>query len=399
MACPDVTTGSDFLVQVLVHLDCQAQTLGSFGFQSLAAPGSLGAIVLSGLLALFIALYAIRLLFGPGNEPGDLMNAVLKIGIVLTIAVSWPAWRVVAYDLVFYGPPDVAAAIMPSTMPSPRTSLPQRLQSIDTAMAALTAAGTGRETGRVIDEARGFRTIALADEAGLGWARPIYLASTLGTLGLLRIAAGLLLALAPLMAGLLLFDFSRGLFEGWVRGLAFTALGSLGATIVLAVQIAVMDPWVTDALTKRNLGYATPTMPTELLAMVMAFAIALVGSLMLLARVAFHNALVSRSAVLSHVLEGATPQGTRRTRTPHADLPVHSRAAAIGESVTVMMRREDARVREIEQLRRIEPFDRTSGGDGDGPRSRAGVAEPLGNSHRRTARRETSSHRSRDKRE
>ena len=32
MACPSVTTGDQFLAQTLDHLDCQAQTLGSFGF-------------------------------------------------------------------------------------------------------------------------------------------------------------------------------------------------------------------------------------------------------------------------------------------------------------------------------------------------------------------------------
>src|SRR6187455_213005 len=129
MACPAPSTGAEFLVGMLAHLDCQAQTLGTFGFQSLATPGSPAATVLTALLTLFIAIYGIRLLFAPGDEPANLINAVLKVGIVLTIAVSWPAWRIVAYDVVLYGPPDVAAAIMPSTMPDPRTALPERLQS------------------------------------------------------------------------------------------------------------------------------------------------------------------------------------------------------------------------------------------------------------------------------
>ena len=37
--------------------------------------------------------------------------------------------------------------------------------------------------------------------------------------------AGLLLALGPLFAIFLLFEGTRGLFEGWVRGLAGAALG------------------------------------------------------------------------------------------------------------------------------------------------------------------------------
>ena len=92
----------------------------------------------------------------------------------------------------------------------------------------------------------------MEDETGFGWARTIYLASTIGSLAILRIAGGLLLALAPLVAGLLLFDFARGLFAGWLRGLVLVALGSLGITILLAVEIAVMEPWLADALQRHG---------------------------------------------------------------------------------------------------------------------------------------------------
>ena len=78
MACPTPTTGADFVIQMLGHLDCQAQTLGTFGFQSLASAGSPAATVLTALLTLFIAIYGIRLLFGPGDEPANLIDAVLK---------------------------------------------------------------------------------------------------------------------------------------------------------------------------------------------------------------------------------------------------------------------------------------------------------------------------------
>jgi len=313
----------------------------------------------------------------------------------MRMAMSWPAWRVVAYDVVLYGPADIAATIMPSTMPDSRTGLPQRLQEIDQGMAALTVAGTGRDTDAPTREAGGFRSIALADEAGLGWARPLYLASTIGALGLLRIASGLLLALAPLMAGLLLFDFSRGLFVGWLRGLAFTALGSLGTTVVLEVQVAAMEPWITDALNQRSLGYATPTMPTELLALSLAFAIALAGTLVLLGRIAFQNAWVLHLPILGKIQQQAADQVSSRSRQAGTQLPVHSRAAAVGESVTVLMRREEAREPGT-YSRRTEALERPSSGGAE-PGRRPAVAEPLGSGYRRTTRGETASQRSRDK--
>ncbi|HWT31682.1 MAG TPA: type IV secretion system protein [Propylenella sp.] len=393
MACPPIATGSGFLVTTLSHLDCQGQTLGSFGFQSLASPGSPAAAALTALLTLFIAVYGIRLLFGPVDEPRGLINAVLKIGIVLTIAISWPAWRTVAYDLVNYGPPQLAASIMPATMPEARATLPQRLQQVDAGIAALTFAGTGRQVGEVINEgvASRFRSVALADETAFGWSRPMFLASVIGSLGLLRLTGGLLLAMAPLLAGLLLFDLSRGIFMGWLRGLIFVALGSLALTVVLSLQLAIMEPWLADALNRRNLGYATPTAPTELLSMVLAFTLAIVGTLFLMARVAFHNSWAFPVFRQAKSEPSATSPGVVQAPQRQDRNFVHSRALAIGENVTHSMRREvsnDGHMRRIETIGRSGPPPQTN--------TPSTVAEPLGNRYSRDARRVTRSQLKRD---
>lgn len=400
MACPSVTTGSEFLVEALSHIDCQAQTLGSFGFQSLALPGSPAGTVLIGLLTLFVALYGIRLLFGAVDEPRDLVSAVLKVGIVLTIAVSWPAWRVIAYDTVLRGPAEVAAAIMPSTLPDPEQAFAERLQSVDSGMAALAAAGTGRQTAEIIDEGAtsGFRPIALEDEAGLGWSRPIYLASTLGSLAALRIAGGLLLALAPLMAGLLLFDFSRGLFAGWLRGLALVAIGSLGLTVLFSVQVAIMEPWIEDVLSLRGLGYATPAAPTEMLALVTAFAIAAAGLMFLLAKVAFQNAWsLSRTAPVRPVPGATARQPDLATAGAGGAIPVHSRAIAISESVTNQIRREEGQAGGVERIRLLG-VDRPGTNPSTGSGTMTAPTVPLGSGYRRTARSGMPSQKRRDDR-
>jgi type IV secretion system protein VirB6 len=399
MACPAVLSGSEFLVRALAHLDCQAQTIGSFGFQSLAAPGSQAALALTGLLTLFVAFYGIRLMFGLGEEPRDLVNGFIKLGIVLTMAASWPAWRVVAYDTVLYGPAEIAASIMPSTLPAAQAQLPERLQGLDTGLATITFAGTGRTVEGPLDaaEAREFQSVALADDAGYGWSRPIFLATTLGSLGLLRIAAGLLLAIAPLMAGLLLFDFTRGLFAGWLRGLAFVTVGSLGATLLLSIQVAIMEPWLVDILDHRAVGDITPRAPTEALALVLAFGLAMGGMLFLLAKVAFQNSwafvqpLLARARRAELAIE--TPQ---RRPAGIAEIPIQSRALAISESVSASIRREQEGGPGMEPVRRIEMIRR---GEvvGDVARSTTG-ANPLGSSYRRNVRRETGSQRGRDER-
>jgi len=398
MACPQVVTGNEFLLRTLAHLDCQAQTLGSFGFQSLAASGSLGSVVLGALLALFIALYAIRLLFGPGEEPRDLVNAVIKAGIVLTIAVSWPAWRVAAYDTVLYGPAEVAATIMPSTLPDPRADFAERLQRVDSGIAVLTEAGTGRDTGQLPGDGAGgtFRSVAMEDETGLGLGRSIYLASTIGSLAALRIAGGLLLALAPLFAGLLLFDLTRGIFVGWLRGLALVAIGSLGLTVALSVQLALIEPWLADVLNRRSLGYATPTAPTELLALVTAFALAVVGLLYLLGKVTFQQVIAAGRPALVRMAEQARATPVLRGQREPVQLPTRSRAAAIGESVEALIRRETT-PEGTDRARLIGGLAASGAVNGPSGQSLPPV-ERLGTSYRRTTRRDTRSQQARDER-
>lgn len=399
MACPAVSTGAEFLARALAHIDCQAQTIGSFGFQSLAASGSPAATALTGLLTLFVALYGIRLLFGPSDEPRSVITAVLKIGIVLTVAASWPAWRIVAYDTVLYGPAEIATAIMPSTLPAAQGQLPQHLQGLDNGLAAITYAGTGRIVEGAVSPGfeREFRSIALGDDVGYGWSRPIFLASTLGSLGVLRIAGGLLLAIAPLMAGLLLFDFTRGLFAGWVRGLAFVAIASLGATLLLSIQVAVMEPWLLDVLDRRIIGDITPRAPTEALALTLAFAIAMAGLLFVLAKVAFQNTWTIAPIVQRLQAIPAMRDAPQWRPVGIAEIPVHSRALAISESVTAAVRREQGGaggfepVRRIEMIQRGEPLAAAPGHGGS-------AVNPLGSAYRRNVRRETGSQRGRDKR-
>jgi type IV secretion system protein VirB6 len=183
----------------------------------------------------------------------------------------------------------------------------------------------------------------MTDETALGWARTIYLSSVIGSLAILRVAGGLLLGLAPLIAGLLLFDFARGLFAGWLRGLVLVALSSLGMTLLLAVEVAVMEPWLADALQRRSLGYATPSAPTELMALALAFAVASVGILVLLGKVAFQNAW-------SFKIERQSREARDRPSAPMPDrnaraieVTAHARALTVSEGVLNLIRHEEGR--------------------------------------------------------
>lgn len=399
MACQAVSSSRGFLVETLSHLDCQAQTVGSFGFQSLAAPGSPTATILSALLTLFIALFAIRILFGTRLGAQDAVGAVLKVAIVLTLAVSWPAYRILAYDIVLQGPAEIAAAIGGPDLAN-QNGLAERLQGVDDGIVALTTLGSGRQTGsleRPGDTPDSFRGIALTDETAFGWGRTLFLATTIGSLATLRIAAGLLLALAPLFAGLLLFDLTRGLFAGWLRGLVLTALGSLGLMLLLAVQMALMEPWLADVLNRRQLGYATPAAPTELVALVLGFAIAALGLLALLAKVSFQNGWPLLSWLRASVGERADSPSLERVSAPTSPaIPIHSRALAVSQGMLVAMRREEGEIGSFSVRRLTDGRDPQPGAD-RGSTSLA-AEQALGSSYRRSGRREQASQARRDTR-
>jgi type IV secretion system protein VirB6 len=174
------------------------------------------------------------------------------------------------------------------------------------------------------------------------------------------------------------------------------ALGSLAVSVVLAVEIALLEPWLLDALNRRSLGYAVPTAPTELLALTLAFAIATAGILFLLAKVAFQNSWASASIV--HFREWArsnSPGSLRAQAAGGAEIPVHSRALAISESVSSVMRREGLLLEDASTRRRVG-----SPGRADPEQPASGVQrfspEALGSGYRRNTRRQTGSHVRRD---
>ncbi|WP_423141121.1 type IV secretion system protein [Parablastomonas sp. CN1-191] len=335
-------------MRVLDNVDCQAATLGNFGFQSLAAPGSVAQGVILAALTLFVALFGYRLVLGEGLAARDLVGAVLKIGIVLTLALSWPAYRVLVYNVVIRGPAEIAASISaPGT--APRAGLSNRLQAVDAGILAATSSGTGRQTSELLAEDKasdGFRKIALDDENTYGYARLAFLVGTIAPLAFLRLAAGLLLALAPLMASLLLFDVSRGIFAGWVRGLVLACLGAVATSVALAVELDLIEPLLSDVLKLRGLGYATPSAPTELLALTLAFPLASAGLIALFGRVAFNRGwltLPQFTYAETHEREWAalTP---RQPVVAASATPTQQRAVLVSEGVATVMRHEERRL-------------------------------------------------------
>lgn len=347
MSCGTLQTGNHFLGGVLAQIDCQAQAIGAYGYGALADPASPITGLLLALLTLFVALFGFRLMFGQVPSGRDLVGDAIKVGIVLTIATSWPAWRTLANDTVLDGPVQLAGMIgTASSLPGSRNDLNQRLDNADQSIIALTAFGSGRLTGGVVgstdlgDSARG---IALADQDGFAWGRVMFLVGTIGPLAAVRLVAGILLALAPLMAGLLLFSGTRDVFLGWLRALGACALGAVTLALVYAVELSLLEGWIGDALGQRQADVLTPAAPTELLVLALAFAAIAWGALGLVVRLMFFSSPGWQR--LSQVLADQSWFGDRRgpyERPAVAGAPQDvSRAQQISDAVAQSVRREE----------------------------------------------------------
>jgi len=345
-----------------------------------------------------VALFGIRLLFGPTPGARDVVLDVLKIGVVLTLAFSWPAFRTLIHDVVIAGPGEIAAAVTAPLRDDQNTSFVAQLQAADDAILRLTEAGTGRQTGAFIDrEVAGgtFRGTALQDEEAFGNSRLVWLAGIIGVFALLRLVAGLLLALGPLAAGMLLFEPTRGLFSGWLRGLVLALVGMVGATLVLAVELGVLLPWLTDALRVRSLGYAIPSAPTELFAMTLGFAIVQFAMVWLLAKAAFSRGWVSIPSLGSRG-EVASAAMIPATATSSSRVFAETRAQRIADAMEVQLRREEGGGSSRTQIRALTGPDggRSSAGDPQGAFTPS--QERLGSSWRRTSQRSSVASRRRD---
>lgn len=294
MSCPTIASGDAFLGSTLTYLDCAGQQLGETGYQAMSAPGSVVGQVLLACLTLFIAIQGFRLMFGQRLDLGGATVAAVKIGLVLMLAGSWPAVRVLFHDTLVKGPSELVVQIGGNP-----ASMATQLQSVDSGIVALTKWGTGKldiRAGRTADGSPAGSEFAgeAADEStAFSGGRLFFLVSAIGAVGLPRLMGGLLVSILPLVAGLLLFDRARSIAIGWARAWLFLFLAGFAGSILLAIEAAMLQPWLARVIEERSANLATPSAPIELMAMTGAFAVMIVGSLALLARVCFSADVVT----------------------------------------------------------------------------------------------------------
>ncbi|MHA6720199.1 type IV secretion system protein [Sphingomonas sp. RS6] len=391
--CPGIADNT-FLESVLTSIDCQAQTLGAQGYQAMAAPGSSLSLLLGGMLTIFIALIGYRMILGETPSARDGVIAFVKVGIVFALAMSWAAYRTLAYDVVFHGPASLVSDIgAPAGLPGTSGGIVGRLGQVDRAIQELGRLGPGSAMMASRPQVDNGQASVVTQEVsdppsifspyGLGTARIVYLTATIAAFAAVRLVAGLLLALGPLFIAFLLFDGTRSLFEGWMRGLLGAALGAIAVTILLSVELALLEPWLGSLILRRRGDLLIGGAATELLVVTLAFALTLVAGLGMAARFAMAFRLPLALRALPERLTNSLGEAASKSRPlperTSSPAESHSRAAAVAEAVAQVERRE-ARGRDNAVANQTAILQSAL------QPQRGNAAQPLGQQHRRRTR-------------
>jgi type IV secretion system protein VirB6 len=246
-ACPslgagDVVTG---IAQALRTIDCRTGETTAYAFGRLFGANGHLLPVLTGLLTLYVAFFAISLLTGRSRiGVSTLTPRMLTLGLVMTFATSWAAYQNVIWTLAS-GAPDQIASLLAGTHGSATIAFADRLDTLFGAVAdaahqaSLPAATT--ETGI---------TPAAAVVGGFSSSTALWICALLlmlGTAGVLvtaKIGLAALLAIGPLFVVLALFDGTRGLFAGWLKATMMLALVPLLAVLIGGGAIGALTPVV-----------------------------------------------------------------------------------------------------------------------------------------------------------
>ncbi|MDE8650144.1 type IV secretion system protein [Novosphingobium album (ex Liu et al. 2023)] len=223
-------------------VDCLAGEMTAATFGRLFGEHGAMAPVLTILLTLYIAFFAISLLTGRSSlSISALTPRMLTLGLVLTFATSWIAYQGVMWNLAVGGPDWIASSLMGADG-SATQIFGDRIDVVFNAIAqvAETSGGSGGQAGAgsAAAAAQGMFT-----PSSVMWLGALML--LLGTVGILltaRIALAVLMALGPIFVVMALFSGTRGLTAGWLRGVALTALTPLFVVLGGGITLELLVP-------------------------------------------------------------------------------------------------------------------------------------------------------------
>lgn len=250
----DATTSS--LGRLVDYVTCNAPGIGAV---SAAQHTPLAAPILGAALTLYVALIGYQLMLGRAYDPRAAALSALRVGLVIALCTSWSGYGVLVERVALEGPFELASAILPSS--SPALSRPartaERLQALyDQIRTGVRHAPGEGAPGPDAQSSRGQTPQAPTAERPPPPPTSTFesqtgqslLLSGVGTYLAMRVAAGLLLAVGPLLIPLALFDVTLGLVEGWVRALVGVTLGAASAIVISAYELDFLQAELARAL-------------------------------------------------------------------------------------------------------------------------------------------------------
>ncbi|MEO0463545.1 MAG: type IV secretion system protein [Pseudomonadota bacterium] len=225
LAAQEVGTG---VSAALTAVDCIAGQVSEQAFGRLFGADGQMAIVLTMLLIFYVAFFGISLMLGRSNlSVRALVPRMMTLGLVLTFATSFAAFSTVFYNL-FVETPDYLAGVLTDSDGSATATFASKLDIVF--LAVQQASGNSTD-------------ISAFSPPGMMWLGAMLL--LLGTAGLLvtaRIGLALLLAVGPIFVVLALFNGTRGLFVGWLKGMVMLALAPLFAVVGGSIMLEMAVP-------------------------------------------------------------------------------------------------------------------------------------------------------------
>lgn len=222
------------IAAALQAVECMAQQGAAGMFSSLFAPGGALQTTLIILLTFYVAFFGISLMLGRSSlSVRALVPRMMTLGLVLTFATSWVAYQGVVWNIIVWGPEWLARVLTGSDGPATLVFG----QKLDVVFEAVQQASQGQENFEAFSP------------PGLMWLGAVLL--LLGTVGVLatsKIALALLVAIGPAFVVMALFNGTRSLFTGWLKGLVMLALvplfAVLGGSIMLELAVPVLSALV-----------------------------------------------------------------------------------------------------------------------------------------------------------
>lgn len=385
-ACPAFDPAAPYVRGVVDFVDCHAVDLAQQGYRALGA-GSHFAMALQALIVIAVALAGYRMLLGGLFGLREGVSLVLRIGLVLALALNWPAYQPLVYDLATSGPQDLltATATPGGTGAQDRSGLIDRVQGVDTVLGGILHVEAEPPAGAVtgIATTATNRRTATADTFGqtpelapetrelLASANSFVVLGSLAGLVSIRVVMAIMLALGPLFVAGLLFESARGLFVGWLRVLLGAALAAFAVPVALALALALLEPQAAALSRQFYNGLALGTLPeriwdTAVLAGLVVCA-ALVASFWAAAALRLPEGLRRELRALADPLVVVRGTGDQRLALPPPAPAPRSHAQAIADAAYTAQRREQAAVREVQATRQITPHDAPLGGRAPAP--------------------------------